>query len=398
MQAKEILFALLRAEICGGTVSDEVVASIDAQKLAEVYALAAQHDLAHIVGKGLEKLSVTGCDDILSKFKQQTLQAIYRYVKLDYDYGQVCQAFENAQIPYIPLKGAVLRAYYPEPWMRTSCDTDILVRKEDVKAAAKILTEQLGFRYHRRGTHDVAFYSPNEIHFELHYNLIEELYSRQQIQILNQVWQQALPMEGFAYQRKMPDELFYFYHIAHMAKHLVNGGCGIRPFLDLWILNCRLPHQRQARETLLQQGQRQVFAQAASALAQVWFGDGEQDELSRQLEQFVFTGGMYGSYENKIAIRKNKTGSGLRFVISRLFLPYEVMCGYYPVLQKHKWLLPLFQIMRWVQRPFQGGIYRAALELRINTATTSQQASQMGVLMKELGLQDADSSVANQPK
>ena len=27
----------------------------------------------------------------------------------------------------------------------------------------------------------------------------------------------------------MLDELFYFYHIAHMVKHFENGGCGIRP-------------------------------------------------------------------------------------------------------------------------------------------------------------------------
>ena len=31
-----------------------------------------------------------------------------------------CAVLEEAKIPYIPLKGTVLRDYYPEAWMRTS--------------------------------------------------------------------------------------------------------------------------------------------------------------------------------------------------------------------------------------------------------------------------------------
>ena len=34
---------------------------------------------------------------------------------------------KKVQIPFLPLKGSVIRQYYPEPWMRTSCDIDILV-------------------------------------------------------------------------------------------------------------------------------------------------------------------------------------------------------------------------------------------------------------------------------
>ncbi|MBO4954226.1 MAG: nucleotidyltransferase family protein, partial [Clostridia bacterium] len=33
-------------------------------------------------------------------------------------------------IDFMPLKGAVIRQYYPEPWMRTSCDIDIHVKKD----------------------------------------------------------------------------------------------------------------------------------------------------------------------------------------------------------------------------------------------------------------------------
>ena len=39
-----------------------------------------------------------------------------------------------------------------------------------------------------------------------------------------------------------------------MAKHFENGGCGVRPFIDLWILNHRRPFDRAKRESLLRDG------------------------------------------------------------------------------------------------------------------------------------------------
>ena len=49
------------------------------------------------------------------------------------DCVECCNALEKAQIPFVPLKGSVIRKYYPEAWMRTSSDIDVLVHKEDVE-------------------------------------------------------------------------------------------------------------------------------------------------------------------------------------------------------------------------------------------------------------------------
>lgn len=46
--------------------------------------------------------------------------AIYRYEKINYELNRLRSALNEAQIPFIPLEGSVLRQYYPEPWMRTS--------------------------------------------------------------------------------------------------------------------------------------------------------------------------------------------------------------------------------------------------------------------------------------
>ena len=79
-----------------------------------------------MVAEGLNK------NGLLAKENQEVgneiIKAIYRHAQLSYEYVAVCDALETAQIPFIPLKGSVLRKWYPEPWMRTSCDIDILDR------------------------------------------------------------------------------------------------------------------------------------------------------------------------------------------------------------------------------------------------------------------------------
>lgn len=84
--------------------------------------------------------------------------------------------------------------------------------------------------------------------------MIGDMVSKMQGQILDRIWNVAEPVEGFSHQYKMPDEWFRFYHLAHMAKHVTNGGCGIRPFLDLWIMDRKAMHDWQNQTALLAEG------------------------------------------------------------------------------------------------------------------------------------------------
>ena len=157
MNKEAVLFALIRSVICGETVSEEIKAACTPELLEDVYTLASKHDLAHLVGQAVSKLDLPE-SETLTKCKQTAMQAVLRYMRLEYAYQQVCQALEDAKIPFIPLKGAVMRAYYPEPWMRTSCDVDILVKGTQLDAAAKVLTETLGYRLAEKTGHDISFF------------------------------------------------------------------------------------------------------------------------------------------------------------------------------------------------------------------------------------------------
>ena len=346
MNTEAVLFGLIRSVICGEAVSEELKAACTPERLEAVYTLAVKQDLAHLVGQALSMLTLPECET-QKKSKKAAVGAFGRYVRLEREYQQVCQTLEAAQIYFIPLKGAVLRAYYPEPWMRTSCDVDILVQKRQLNAASKLLTETLGYRLVETTGHDLSFYSPTGIHIELHFDLVEDGRANASAQVLSRAWEAAKPLQGYHFWHEMSDAYFYFYHIAHMAKHFETGGCGVRPFVDLWLLDNRVTSELTQRDELLQAGNLLQFAQAVRKLSRVWLAGEEEDPLSKKLQDFLLHGGLYGSAENRIALKKTENFSRGHYLRSRIFAPYEKLKAYYPILEKYRWLMPVMQVRRW---------------------------------------------------
>ncbi|MBO5952785.1 MAG: nucleotidyltransferase family protein [Oscillospiraceae bacterium] len=386
MTTEAVLFALLRYEISGEPVSEEVKASLCGDVLDQIYTVAKQHDLAHLAGDALSKLGVLKDDEISQKLKQAAFQAVYRYAQLNYAYQSVCKLLEEAKIPFIPLKGSVLRSYYPEPWMRTSCDIDVLVHEEDVQPAIDALTQQLQYQFKGQWFYEYSLYSPDGVHLELHSNTIEKEENAQCEAVLRQVWERSYPEAGSVYKRALTDEMFWFYHIQHMTKHFAQGGCGIRPFLDVWVMNHRMEFDRQKRQMLVAEGGLDKFSAAAEALAEVWFAGAQPSGLTQQMEQYVITGGVYGNVANRAAVETAQKGSRFKRIWTRIFMPYEIMQYLYPTLQKRKWLFPFYQILRWLRMLFGGGAGRALRELKMSTELSAEQNDAAGQMLIQLGL------------
>ena len=100
---------------------------------------------AYIVSVALERAGRMPQGELGEKLKQQENLALYRYMNQDYALQEIGEVFTEKQIPFLPLKGSVLREEYPEPWLRTSGDIDILVHEQDVKRASQVLMEICGF-------------------------------------------------------------------------------------------------------------------------------------------------------------------------------------------------------------------------------------------------------------
>ena len=380
MSPFETLISTLRQVL--GTTSERSVPCEDTEALLR---LADAHDLSHLVGHVLGSQGALG-DDVFSKELCATAKrSVLRHHLFDRELQKICHVFDKENIPYVPLKGAVLRQLYPEPWMRTSCDLDILVQESHLDIAVDALCTHCAFTHGVKSHHDVTMHSPNGISVELHFTLETECGLQEQT-ILQNVWDYTSPGETPGSCYHLSDEFLYFYHIAHIAKHLRHGGCGIRFFLDLWLLNHRISFDPQKRIALLEQGGLLQLANALENLSESWFSGKEMDALSVNLEHYILSGGNFGSFQNSVAAEQNRQGGKLRFLCRKVFPPYTQMVYYYPALRKYPWLLPVYTLRRWCRLLFTKDARRAMQTIKTNASMSEEALTSVAYLMHELGL------------
>ena len=380
----QILFALLRSAICGEPLSDAEKAQFFEAQIPALLATAKQHDIIHLLALGLKQNAL--CPGNEPEIRKHILLAVYRYEQQRAELEKLCRTLESAEIPFLPLKGSVLRGYYPEAWMRTSCDIDILVHKEDSEYAKSVLIEKFGYKYGGMGSHDISLFTPTGIHVELHYDLLEDGRVNESSKVLKSVWSDVVVSEGFRFWHEMPDEMFYFYHIAHMAKHFEDGGCGIRPFIDLWILDTIHNTDKKKRDDLLATGNLLVFANTVRKLSRVWFENEEHDFVTQQMEDYILRGGVYGNIKNHIIVHQQKKGGQIKYALSKIFIPYDVIKFHYPVLQRHRWLTPFMQVRRWCKLIFCGHLRRTLEELKYNSNVSDVDAVNAQKFLSDIGL------------
>lgn len=379
---KKIFFALLRFEINGTKLSEEIKNLIKLETFPMLYQLAKQHDLAHLVGDALDKNGLLpDGSDAKKRFLQERNMAIYRYEQIQYEFDCICKTLEEAKIYFLPLKGSVLRNYYPEPWMRTSCDIDILVKEENLQQALDVLKKELSYQDGGIGPYDANLYSESGVHLELRYN--PSAVSEKTKRVLSTIWDNVRHKD--AYKLTLTNEMFYFYHMEHMAGHFVIGGCGIRFFLDAYILNKSFKYNDELKQKLLQEAGLKVFSDNVEKTAEYWFGNGEKDEIVNQVEEYVLHSGTYGRMENRVAIEQNDKG-GIKFILSRIFLPYKDLKFKYPRLQKYPILFPFYQVKRWFNLLNKDRRKKALQELKETTSGDKARKERITKLLKDLDL------------
>ncbi len=376
----QVIIALTGAHFTGAEVNPRYLEFLKTpEALIAVYKASKSHDIAHIVGAELDKLGILTDGDIAEKFHKQQMMAIFRYERIIYDQERFYEALENAQIEFIPLKGAVLRDYYPEPYMRTSCDIDILVHENELGKAMQVLTDA-GFKTDERvGSHDVSFFSDTGTHLELHYTLYEKMN-------VEDIWKTSVIKEGKKYHKLMSRETFYCHQVAHAAKHFSSSGCGIRLFLDMWFLLEAEHYDRAEVERILSYGDLVTFEKNARTMTYAWFSHKPHTSLTENMQNYIFGSGIYGNTANKVAISNSRKGGKLKYIMSRIFMPYWQMCYYYPILKKHKILLPFLEIARWFRLLFGGKAKKSFYEIKQSTTISEDNQRYILNLLEKLDL------------
>lgn len=385
MNPYEKLIFLLRCGLEGEREIDVSELGLDGGTLELIFRLAKRHDVAQTVGAALEANGLLdGGGAAQEKFRKEMMTALYRCENLDFEAEQISRTLSEQGIDHIPLKGAVIREFYPERWMRTSCDVDVLVREEELTAAAEALKSKLGYKQDGgKDYHDVSLYSENGFHLELHYSLREQ--SERMDPVLDRVWEYATETgEG---RRLALDQSFLVFHvIAHAAYHFLGGGCGVRPLIDLYVLRGAAQEGKAELDALLSDAGLSDFARELFRLSEAWFSGAEHSELSRKMANYILRGGAYGNADDSLAMNVSKGGKS-KYLVGRIFVPYETLKVHYPVLERHKLLFPVCQIRRWGRIALPGRINRTARALKVDSRDAARRAQELGEMFSSLGLE-----------
>lgn len=378
----DAFITLLRSAITGTNETADL-ADVDYEVL---YSLSKSHDLAHIVYCELEKRDQLPEGEILTKFKHQNDRAVFRHARRMMAIAQIREMLEAAKIPFVLLKGAVLMDLYPEPWMRTSSDVDVLVHPEHLQDACHVF-KNAGWIRSGESENEYSFMTPYHYHVELHDSIVEALYFSDAAHLFDDVWTYTYAKDTGSSELFLCDEMFYFYQIAHMAKHFKHGGCGVRTVLDVWLLNHGAEVRSSERNALLIKGGLHVFDDKIKALSEIWFSNAPNDSCSAAIADYIMNGGVYGTAEHAIAIKKANQESRFRYYCKRIFVPYGSMKYMFPVLKKFPPFLPFCWVIRWFRLLNPAKFKKAVHEIKTEKRVNVEDNSCIETLMKDLGLE-----------
>ena len=370
----------LRPELGSG----ELPQTIEPEMVQKLMELAQIHDLTSIVGSALLDQNLVSVPELYMQIQKKICKEAAVYEKMNYDLQWLRNALTEGKIPFIPLKGSVVREYYPEPWLRSSCDIDILIHKEMLDDTISYLVDKGCRIYCDETQHDVSLVTPGNVHLELHYRLLE---SAGTIDIvLDRVWEHSCLAADQEYEYRQSGAFLLFHLLAHMAYHLMYGGCGIRSFVDIWLLQERMEYDPKELHRLCREAKLERFFDNVQRLIGVWFAGEDHTAVTKQLESVVIRGGTYGSLDNLILIDQAQTGGKRKRLLKRIFMPYEGLKIQYPVLISHRWLMPVFQVVRWF-RIFPGGRLRRAIgEYKTSRSHSDEQVNNAKSFLNNVGL------------
>ena len=206
---------LLRS-VLNGTSPDLCENDVDWDKLKEI---AASHHVTNMVYYAIEKFSVAVPCEILDYFSQEHMKSLLRDAQQQADIELILSEFSNNSIRSLPLKGYIMKEYYPSPDMRYMSDLDVLVDLENLQKAHEVL-ENLGYTFSFEGKDTDNFEKKPVMYIEVHKHLMDEdMETIADYYNSSSGFLRAKPLENDAYAYRLSDEEFYLYMIAHLAKH-----------------------------------------------------------------------------------------------------------------------------------------------------------------------------------
>lgn len=335
----------------------------------ELFRMSAKHFIDALTGMTLKKAGV-----VLPKYwEERMVKAVRKVILFDAERKKLCAWMDRERIWYLPLKGIILKEYYPSIGMRQMSDNDILFDADAWERVEKhMLSEGYETESVGNGNHDVYQKAP-VYNFEMHRSLYGKEHDERWVEYYSDIKDCLIPdrADDRCYGYHMSDEDFYIYITSHAYKHYSGSGTGLRTLLDFYAyLNAKedsldFDYIRTACKKLgiddFEQHNR-ILCRKVFAPQQTYNKDSFEQSLSAdelEMLQYYLSSGVYGTFERMVANRMEKQTkadgkknlSKLSYYRHRVFPGMELYENY-PLLVKHRFLIPAYWFYRIVRMLF----------------------------------------------
>ena len=329
-------------------VENEISAQFNWQKL---FAEAKRHNIGAMLYPYAKK---AGCPEpLISAWSQIADKALRKELLFNAERSAIISEFEKAGIKYIPLKGIIIKDYYPRKGMREFTDNDILLEAKALPVATKIMQNK-GYESHFNEDYsDCPFYKAPIFNFELHNALFAK--NVPIAKYFKDTWKNAVKDDDNTYGYHMTNEDFYIHVITHFYKHYaICKGAGLKFFADFYYLQRGLIDNKKADITYIKKelskiGILEFYEKTVEAVKNLFEGD--ESFFTSEMFHYVLASGAYGTKTQAIA-NKIKNKGRVKYWLSRLFPSKGYMVNLHPIIRKAPVLLPFFWIVRLVRAPF----------------------------------------------
>lgn len=333
-------------------IKEEKAVAKDDIDYSALLKLSKKHQVYNII-VGLIKDFDCVSDELKEKFKNFNLSEVSRMIVVNNERELIFDELDEKGIKYMPLKGLVIRNYYPKVSMRQMSDNDILFDVNYRDDVAKIMKDN-GYVTTATGENSDDYHKAPYSTFEFHRNLFFK--GNGFCPSFDNLWENSTKNEERPYMYDMGVNDIYTYSVCHMYKHFSSAGCGIRFLVDNYLILKKEENNLDWDyiNNFFDKIGIADFEKQCRNLALKLFDNIELNDDENDLFEVFINNGIFGDYKIRISktiqsmvnddvdIKKAKK----QYILYRLFPPKEKMIADYRVLEKKPYLLFAYYIFR----------------------------------------------------
>ena len=341
------IVTLLRAGLTG-----EKLSLPDGVSMKEIVDIAGKQGTALLIYQGAVNCGMDQKDPLMQRLFMNYYRHLMHHERQMRAVREMFAAFEENGIAYMPLKGCILKDLYPKPELRAMGDADILIRGEEQEKIHRVM-QSLGHTVAGENER-VTTWKSRDLSVELHRFLAPKT-DEDHYAYYGSGWQFARKQTGYRWDMSAEDA--YVFIFAHLSRHYRGGGIGCRHVVDLFVYHRAFPEMDAAYiNGELEKLHLRRFHDNMMKMLDVWFADGEPDDVTELLTAFICSGGSWGTMEAamyanevKAAARAGRVAhSGFRAAMRAVFPSSDQLGLRYRAARKYPALLPVLWVVRWI--------------------------------------------------